>query len=112
MIDDFKKRLKNYNFSFEIKNNNVVHLKNTYGILIVNVNKDSYSIKKKYNLNSYLYFIAIIFFSLIVFVNRNRCSSLFYIIFIILWINLFLYNNVMLELQKNKIHFILDKLYE
>ncbi|MCG8411037.1 MAG: hypothetical protein MI739_07115 [Bacteroidales bacterium] len=110
MKEKILKTLKPYNYKIVDQEDSIL-LKNYYGYLKVRCFNDSYEISKKFNFNHYLLLASLIFFCIVVYESRSENSVIIYAIVVVSIIIQIYYNSIMLELRKNKIHSILDKLY-
>ena len=109
--EEFCKKMRNYKYSVIVKDDGV-KIKTSFGSLLIRFNEKSYSIKKKSGFSDLSYIVGVIFFTVVVFDQRDEQGVIIYVLFVLVGLLYILYSNVMLEIQKARIHSILDAIYE
>ncbi len=110
MKEKVLKKIMPYGYKV-IEHDDTVLIKSYFGNLKISYNNKSYSITKKFNFSNYSLLAFLIFFFIVVYEGRHDIDVIIYVIISLAIIMQIFYNSIMLEIRKNKLHSVLDEIF-
>lgn len=108
MKEKLENLLKSGNYNYEVSGDNII-IKMSEGVLVIENFSSTPKIIKKNNFSNYGTIAGIVFFIIVIFIDREEIvKNSLYILFVVLLALYYLYNQLILEMNKFRIYNIIE----